>query len=144
MTTRIAITSAEIRDAAKADVTVTIESTVDQGWIDFCTKDRDVFGVTCCGTFLYGIDQDDGLGWLVFEHEEKVSINNVPNEKKAVAAWKAGKPLPEGYYRLGVEAAKKAWAEGVKWRGVRWYELGDAVAYQYAIQLALFGEERYA
>lgn len=124
--------------------TVTIESTVDPLWIEFCTRDRDVFGISCCGSFLFGIDQDDGLGWLVFEHEEKHTIDMVPNERKAVAAWRAGKPLPKGYYRLDLEAAKKAWVEGVKRRGVEWFANGDTNAYQCAIQRALFGEERYA
>ena len=124
--------------------TVTIESTVDPLWIEFCTRDRDVFGASCCGSFLFGIDQDDGLGWLVFEHEENCAIDKVPNERKAVAAWRAGKPLPKGYHRLDVGVAVKAWAEGVKWRGEKWYENGDAIAYQYAIQMALFGEERYS
>jgi hypothetical protein len=124
--------------------TVTIKSTVDPLWIEFCTRDRDVFGASCCGSFLFGIDQDDDLGWLVFEHEEKHTVDNVPNEKKAVAAWRAGESLPKGYYRLDSEAAKKAWIEGVKWRGEKWYDNGDAIAYQYAIQRALFDEERYA
>lgn len=124
--------------------TVTIESVVDPLWIEFCTKDRDVFGASCCGSFLFGIDQDNSLGWLVYEHEEKVSIDKVPNEKKAIAAWRAGKPLPRGYYRLDLDAAKKAWIEGIKWRGVEWFANGDAIAYQYAIQRALFEDERYA
>jgi hypothetical protein len=45
---------------------------------------------------------------------------------------------------LDSEAAKKAWIEDVKWRGEKWYDNGDAIAYQYAIQRALFDEERYA
>jgi len=122
---------------------VSIESTVDPGWIEFCTKDRDLFGVGYCGTWIYGIDHDATLGWLVYEHEEKVTIDKVPNEKRAIAAWRAGKPLPKGYYRLDLEIAKKAWVEGVKWRGESWYENGDGPAYQYVIQKALFGEERY-
>ena len=125
------------------EITVTITTTVDPSWIELCTKDTDLFLYSSCGSFLFGMEHDPELGWLVFEHAGDVLLSNVPGLKAAKEAWMAGKPLPPKYHRLNVETATKAWVEGVKWRGEKWYEKGDAIAYQYVIQKALFGEERY-
>lgn len=126
--------------------TVTITSTVDPDWIEFCTAgNTNLFRGTYCGSWLFGVAHDDALGWLVFEHGDRSSINYdaLPQEREAVAAWREGKPLPGGWYRLDLAAAKKGWEEGVRWRGEKWYDEGDAPRYDYVIQMALLGEERY-
>jgi hypothetical protein len=123
---------------------VTITSVVDPMWIEFCTRDTDLFLRTYCGYWLRGVERDDALGWLVWEDDEKCAMGKEPNRAKAVAAWRAGSALPDHWFRLNVDAAKRAWVEGVKWRGEKWYEDGDANAYDYVLQQALFGEQRYA
>lgn len=123
--------------------TVTITSTVDPAWIDFCTKTTDIFMRSYCGYWLRGVEHDPALGCLVWEDDGRHAQENEPQRKKALAAWRKGKPLPEGWYRLNREAAMRAWAVGVKWRGEKWYEDGDANAYDYVLQVTLLGEERY-
>lgn len=134
---------AETPSPAKG-TTVTIESTVDPDWIEFVTApDTDLFRTVYCGMYLFGVAHEEGRGWLAFEHEEKHTLRDAPNKRAAVKAWVAGTALPKGYYALDLATAKKAWAEGVKWRGERWFQEGDGPAYGYALQKAIFGEERY-
>lgn len=123
--------------------TATITSTVNPGWIDLCTKETDLFMSTHCGYWLRGAERDPAIGWLVWESLAKPPFDKEPGREKALAAWRAGKPLPKGWYRLDHETAVRAWGEGVKWRGEKWYENGDANAYDYVLQMALLGEERY-
>lgn len=123
--------------------TVIITSTVDPEWINFCTKETDLFSHNYCGYWLRGVEHDSARGWLVWEDDERHAPEEEPERDAAFAAWNAGKPLPKGWYRLDRETAVRAWGEGVKWRGERWYENGDANAYDYVLQMTLLGEERY-
>lgn len=129
--------------SSKSTVTVQIESVVDEEWIDFVVGYADVFGRNYCGYWALGVQRDRELGWLVYEQEN----GEVPSDKKCDAvtkAWKEGKPIPKGWHRLNRDACVKAWAEGVKRWGEKWYDNGDADSYDYAIQMALLGEHRYA
>lgn len=123
--------------------TVTIESVVDPGWIEFCTRDSDVFSRNYCGYWMRGVEFNAERGWLIWEDDERHRWGKEPNRAEALRCWEAGKPLPTGWHRFTVETAIKAWAEGVKWRGERWYEDGDGPAYDYAIQMAMFGAQKY-
>ncbi len=122
--------------------TVTITSTVDPLWIDFCTKDTDLFLPSYCGYWLRGVEREE-QGWLVWESLEKPAFDKEPNRMKALAAWRKGEALPEHWFRLDLDFALRAWAEGVKWKGVEWFANGDANSYDYAIQQALLGQQRY-
>lgn len=127
-------------------VTVTIDVTVDPEWIDYITQNPDIFMRDYCGYWMYGMERDKELGWLAHEHDETRTTTQVarsPEYNQIVADWRAGKPLPESWYRLDKAACVKAWAEGVKIYGVDWYENGDANTYDCAIQMALLGELRY-
>lgn len=123
--------------------TVTITSTVDPEWITFCTRETDLFSRNYCGYYLRGVDRSDKLGWLVWEDDEKCPAEAEPNRAAALKAWRAGKPLPAHWFRLDVDTAVRAWAEGVKRGGEGWYENGDANVYDFIIQQTLFGEQRY-
>ena len=69
---------------------------------------------------------------------------DAPEEVPAdvLAAWRGGdEKLPERWYALDVDAAKKAWAEGVKRAGEEWYR--DGPSGDAPLQLVLLGELRY-
>lgn len=124
-------------------VSVTMDVEVDPDWIEFCTSRYvDVFMHGYCGYWMCGVEHDDKLGWLVSINLDDEGTT-AKETKKAVKAWKDGKELPEGWYRLNEEVACKAWAEGFKRWGATWYEDGDADTYDYAIQKAMFGEVVY-
>jgi hypothetical protein len=127
-------------------IKVEIEVEVDPDWIEFVTIYPDIFMTSYCGYWMYGMEQDDELGWLVHEHDEQHSVRQVaksPEYPAIVKAWREGGKLPDNWFRLNKEAAIKAWAEGVKKYGTDWYENGDAISYDVVLQLALLGEIRY-
>ena len=137
------------KDAVKATAEVEV-NVPREDWIDYLTKEVDIFMRGYCGYWLRGVKRDEKLGWLVWEDDEIHSQGEEPKLKAALAAWKAGKPLPQGepgcqrWYRLDEAAAVKAYVEGVKLWGVNWFEeKGDACTYDVAIQMALLGEIRY-
>lgn len=122
-------------------VAVSITCTVDPGWIEFCSQTTDLFLTDHCGYWLRGVDRDDALGWLACEDEDN---EKRPDEQAAIAAWRAGKPLPEGWHKLDRDFAARSWGEAVKRFGVDWFEDADADTYDWAIQQTLLGEQRYA
>lgn len=136
-------TASKSEKPVPAAVEVTVTVTVDEDWIEFLTKHPDIFGRDYCGYWLRGVEHDDERGWLVWEDDEEHRKGDEPGAAEAVAAWQAGEALPEGWYRLDRALAIKAWGEGVKRSGVDWYENGDGVAYDCAVQMALLGEVRY-
>lgn len=125
------------------DLSVTITVKVDPEWIEFLTKYSDIFGSPYyAGYWLFGVERDDALGWLAYEHGD----DRRPSDrecKRVVALWRAGEPLPERWFRLDRAAAIKAWGEAVKRYGVDWYEKADGAVYDVAVQMALLGEVRY-
>lgn len=126
---------------------VTIESVVDPGWIEFVTGGSegfvDVFIHDHCGYWLQKVLHDTTLGFLAYDH---AADNHNPTKKglaEAEATWREGKTLPTNFYRLDLETTKKSWACGYKTGGAEWFENGDGNVYDNAIQMALFGEPRY-
>lgn len=112
-----------------------------EAWNDMADwlTNSDMFGHYYIGSWACGIQYQEGLGWLVHEEE-------MPNhEDVAIAAWLAGNPLPEGYYRLNRDAAERAIEYGVLHHGIGWID-GDADApmIDKALQIAILGEDRYA
>jgi hypothetical protein len=128
---------------SKVPKTVTITSEVDPLWIEYITTNTDLFSSNYCGYWLRGAEHDDALGWLVWESLGKPTFDKEPNRRKALAAWRKGGPLPENWFRFDAAFALKSWGEGVKMRGEKWFENGDANTYDAVIQQALFGEQRY-
>jgi len=131
----------------KSTVTVQIESVVDEEWIDFVVGNVDIFGHGYIGYWAEDIEHERELGWLVFEDEEGPNEHEKLTDKeldRVKALWREGKKLPEGWFRLNRDACIKAWAEGVKRWGEKWYSEGNAHRYDYVIQMALLGEHRYA
>jgi hypothetical protein len=127
-------------------VTVTLEVEVNPDWIEFVTHYPDIFMTDHCGYWMYGMEQEDELGWLVHEHDEMHSVREIadhPEYPAIVKAWREGKELPDNWFRLNKETAIKAWAEGVKRYGMDWYETGDAITYDVVLQMAILGEVRY-
>lgn len=134
-----------MNDETKPDeITITITAKVDPEWVKYCTQHSDLFSRDYCGYWLRGVEHDSEIGWLVWEDDEKCPPGKEPHRKEAFAAWRTGEALPSNWFRLDKEAALRAWAEGVKACGIDWYEDGDANTYDYVIQMALLGEERYA
>ena len=133
---------------SKFKMTVEVDIVVDEEWINFVTMYNDIFRTDHCGYWLSGMDQEDDLGWLVYESGEDDENAQIaaqkPEYKKIVKDWKNGKLLPKKWFRLNRDAAIKAWIEGVKKYGVDWYENSDAITYDNVIQLALLNEIKYA
>lgn len=124
-------------------ISVTIDVEVDPDWIEFCTsKYADVFMLGHCGYWMCGVKHDDKLGWLVSVNLDDCGTVS-QQSKQAIKAWKAGETLPEGWHCLNEGLAIKAYEAGVKRYGVNWYEDGDADTYDFAIQMAMFGEVVY-
>lgn len=129
------------KETVKHTMTIEVEILVED-WIDFLTCHSDIFGTNHCGYWARGIESD-ATGWLVWEDDEKCRHGREPDRQAAVAAWRAGEALPEHWYRLDRDAAIKAWCEGVKRGGVKWFDNADANDYDVVIQLALLGEIKY-
>ena len=80
-------------------VTVAVTLTVDEGWIDFLDH-SDIFGRDYCGYWLRGVEHVKKRGWLVWEEgasDESARFGEEPNRAEALAAWRAGGPLPKGW-----------------------------------------------
>ena len=133
---------------SKFKMTVEVEIIVDEEWINFVTMHNDIFMTDHCGYWLSGMEQEDDLGWLVYESGEDDENAQIaflkPEYKKVVKDWKNGKTLPKKWMRLNRDVAIKAWVEGVKKYGVDWYENSDANSYDYVIQMAILGELKCA
>lgn len=138
ITTRLGMTM-----SVKAKVEFEID--VDQDWIDMLVHGSSVFATNQCGYWMYGMEHSHVLGWLCFEHDEETigTVSSNPEYKHIVKLWKEGKPLPEKWFRLNLDAATKAYAEGCKRAGINWYEHSDATEYDIVIQMVLLGEVRY-
>jgi hypothetical protein len=133
--------------------TVAISVEVDPGWIDFvCGTNEcgdgvegstDVFMTQYCGYWLRGIEHDPALGWLGFDcaAEDRYPTDDDEEVVAAITAWRAGAPLPRGFIRMDRDFALRAWAAGVRRGGARWYEDGDGITYDCAVQCAAFGGE---
>lgn len=143
-------------------VSVTLDIDVDDGWIEFCTKETDLFLNYHIGYWGHGVRPTGRKNaWLVWEGEEdprladllakgEISFLNQLSDKAckllhktAQDAVKNGTPLPQYYHLLDAAAAGKAWAEGVKKYGLDWYENADSNVYDCVVQLALLGEIKY-
>ena len=131
-----------------ATVTVTVTVPVPEEWIELVTHGTDLFRTDHAGYWLCGVEHDQERGWLVWEEDEQLHedlpLGRKPNEEEARGAWMDGRPLPAGWYRLDRDAAVEAFRQGLMARGADWYENADSDDYDNALQLALFGELRYA
>lgn len=120
-----------------------LTSTVDPDWKAMVCEWVDLFRTDHCGYWLRAIAREQGLGCLAWEDDEQHDFTKEPHLDEALAAWKEGQPLPEGYHRLDAEFARRSWAEGVKMAGELWYEEGDAARYDIVMQHTLFGKLVY-
>lgn len=124
--------------------TVVLTSNVDPDWIAFCVgSDTDLFRSTYCGYWLRGVERTKVRGRLVWEDDERHAFDEEPDRKEALRAWRKGEALPKGWHRMDLAFAIRAWGIGVLAFGEKWYDEGDADRYDYVIQMALLGEERY-
>jgi len=98
--------SDEKPETFKHIVIVEVEVPV-ENWIDYLTKHPDIFGTPhYCGYWMRGVERDDELGWLCWEHgDDYAPFDKEPNHKKAIKAWRTGKALPENWHRLDKAAA---------------------------------------
>ncbi len=108
-------------------------------------NDSDLFKQHRCGYWLYGVERL-AKGYLVWVDLE--ASTNKPSEKQcklALAAVKSRKKLPTNFYVLDKSFAKRAWIEGVKEWGERWYQSNntDSDSYDYVVQCAIFGEQKF-
>lgn len=128
-------------------LTTNVDTEIHPYWVEFITSDQDLFKPSYVGYWLAGMEHDDQKSeWLVYETGGEMSfreVNEFPEYDSVVQDWKDGKPLPEKWFRLDQAFVVKSWAEGFKRGGQRWYEDGDAITYDVAIQSALLGEIRY-
>lgn len=136
-------------------VRVEVEVEVPRDWLDWAGGGEgwaDLYQRTHCGYFLARVElAEDKRSTLAWEDREDSSNHGADAEEDemaphadAIAAFHAGNPLPKNYHRIDEELMVKAFAEGVKLYGIGFYEKGDANTYDTAIQMALFGEQKYA
>lgn len=131
----------------KVMVTMTVDVEVDPMWVEHVTGGPegmcDVFLQGYSGYWMEGIDHDEKLGWLAYEFAAEDRHCTKRERAQATSAWKAGQPLPKHFHALNLEAAKKTWVEGAKKYGMDWFENGDGISYDCAVQLGLLGDVVY-
>lgn len=115
-------------------------------WIDFLTKYSDVFRTDHSGYWAFGLtlNNDDGTDWLAYE----MADDRRPSKKvqdDVLALHEKGEKLPERWFVIDKAFAIKAYVEGAKKWGVRWYDDHDwdASSVDVVVQLAMLGEVRY-
>lgn len=117
---------------------------IPEDWIRYVTRSGRLFRWTFgIGYWARAIEQDEELGHLVWNDDQKHRIGDEPHVEAALTAWRAGEKLPADYHRFDRAFALRAFEEGVKRWGVNWWENGDATSEDVAIQLAIFGEVKY-
>lgn len=92
----------------------------------------------------------DGWQYLVYIHEEEPA--GFDREKRgnlidrAGAKLRAGRKLPKHFYLINRTVAICIYTEGVKAFGLSWFDAPETDRFRYSnvIQMALFGEIRYA
>jgi hypothetical protein len=134
-------TSHQIRPKTMHTFSITVD--VDPHWVEYLTDDSVVFDARYAGYWLRGVEWARGLGWLVWEDDERHRWGTEPDRAAAREAWRAGRLLPAGWYRLDRAAALRAWEAGVRTWGVGWYGHVDAQREDIVLQQALLGEVRY-
>lgn len=121
-------------------ITIEVDASQAKEWIaEVAGGSIDVFRTTHAGYWLRGVEFVEKRGWLVFNDEGDYPVC----DKDAIKAWRAGRALPEGYYRLDRAVALSAWKEGVKRWGVGWFHDQDATAWDIVLQIAILGDVIY-
>lgn len=126
--------------------TTMLEVEVPLEWVKFVTDWLDGFASNVYGYWARGVLQEHD-SWLVWEDDEKCRHGKEPNREVAVRAFHQTRnaPLPPKWFRFDQALAIRAYVEGVKLWGLNWYNSPktDAIRYDVAIQMALFGEVKY-
>ena len=99
-----------------------------------------------CGYWAYGVQRNQTQGWLVYV--DPISCGNPPgpglDQEYAVHCFSSGETLPEDYYVLDREVAKKALKHGLtRWGDSFLNGNCDYSDYDQTIQMALFDEVVY-
>lgn len=105
--------------------------------------ESDTFSTDCIGFWACGVISSGDGGdrrWLLWEE-----ASGFPEkEAEAIAAWKDGQPLPEGYYYFNRDQAERVIAIGILAHGIGFLDgTTDANDLDIAIQKAVLGEKRY-
>jgi hypothetical protein len=108
----------------------------------------DVLVNAFCGYWAYGIqrDRDKSNSWLIYV--DPVSCGDPPapglDQEYASHCFTRGEPLPEHYYALNREVAKKALKHGLtRWGDSFLNGNCDYSDYDQTVQMALFDEVIY-
>lgn len=118
-------------------------------WVEFCTKYNDIFMYSYSGYWAYGCHRDKD-GWLACVSDDEGGMDQGEIDR-AILAFKAGKRNFEfdkksmkGFFIINEDFAKRAWIAEANYPynsdGYSWWEDGDAINIDRAIQLALFDE----
>jgi hypothetical protein len=126
----------------KNHVKLELNLEVDQNWIEFVTRDSDLFLPQYCGYWMYGLDYNK-QGWLAYEHNEAPLYQVLESPEYLVVASSRKKKLPPRWFRLDKKVALQAWIEGVKLYGLKWFDNADALTYDVVMQMTLLKEVRY-
>lgn len=135
-----------MNEEIKLEVETTLKVTVNPLWLEWVLGSSDFFLTDYCGYWAHGVERSDDpdLGWLLWDHG---ADENYPSERlaaKAIDAWKAGEKLPNPkFHVLNKAVLTEAYKYGVKRWGEDWFETGDALDMDAAIQMALLGEIVY-
>lgn len=119
-----------------------------EDWIDYVTKEVDIFMTGYIGYWGRGYPVEvrgEQVCWIVVEfedHETRKQLDKMGEE--AVRCFRDGLPMPERCHVLDEKMAIKAFEEGCKKWGADWFEdKGDANTYDWVLQQAMLGEQRY-
>lgn len=124
-------------------ITTTLTLAVPQFWIDYVTRDSDVFGLTShCGYWAYGAHRTPA-GWLVYVPAIEGSRPSAEDTQAERCAWKGNHPAAPNWYRWDRAFAIRVYAEGVRHYGEPKFANWDGPMADYAIQQALFGKQVY-
>ena len=135
-------TATKTKDTIK--YTLTIDLDVDPDFVDYLTRFNDIFQQIRSGYWAFGVrPARTRNAWLVYAQEDD-AMPNLKAIAEARRAHRCGEPLPARWYLLDRDAAARAWAEGVKLWGLKWYEDVDANREDCVVQMALLGSLKYA
>jgi hypothetical protein len=130
----------------KLSVELEIDGNAIANWQDFLFEYDDLFDWVHIGGWAECIGRHKSRGVLIAESEMLDSEDDGKTEKRAaLRAWRAGKPLPIGFYAIDKKVVLRSFIEGVKELGLNWQDHNecDGPFMGRLVQIGLFGEPRY-
>jgi hypothetical protein len=130
----------------KVSVELEIDGNALASWQEFLFEYEDLFDGDHIGGWAECVGRHKSRGVLIAESEMLDSEDDGKSENRvALRAWRAGKPLPSGFYAIDKDVVLRSFIEGVKELGLNWQDRNecDGPFMGRIVQIGLFGEPRY-